>query len=619
MLLSFCNKQFNYFKLYLINMSDKDYLNNQSRRNQLKLNAKIIQNEQERIKSLKTVKKIQDRVTKEKDFYEGKDVDDIINQIPNVGYLKQIVQNGKVSNIYGLYNDADKTQFEQPLKTDIIQKRANSSYSESEDDITRQLKTARIQKLGNHLETIYIKPELLQNNPFIQTLKTKYDTDNTDENSNIRVAADVLALQQAKVLKNEIIKNSNTETLTGYLDMGYLSNNIETIFNDQIKATHNYAASKYCDFKFTDKDIIKNKHTLIRCDNNMLKNVPQPTLHNINFGLINSSTTTASNLKEMLKNIINKIRELYLNTNNVDTYLVFMQIMDNPFIPFENMEIFMSITEDNAINTLDEITNLYFIIKKLLYDVYLLKQKYDNFQKTNVTVLKTFFSNIKKVTKLLEQIRPNIERLLIEMLSNPYVRNAQMSLWLGLANTTYSFNKKIDKETILVSWTSDSGSIDGNTLLNASDNSQEFIYNNCGNINTVYTIINDFYITYIEGNVQVGFVDILDTRSIQAVPQTDLTSNFNTKQQSNQTQIFTQLFEPNHLSNNNSDVAEFDSKIPLSIQITKSTSPETIISFTYTDNNEIEIHKFINGKKEKFKTISNINNNTILRPYVKLT
>ena len=620
MLLSFCNKQFNYFKLYLINMSDKDYLNNQSRRNQLKLNAKIIQNEQERIKSLKTVKKIQDRVTKEKDFYEGKDVDDIINQIPNVGYLKQIVQNGKVSNIYGLYNDDNKTQLEQDLKTDIIQKRANSSYSESEDDITRQLKTARIQKLGNHLETIYIKPELLQNNLFIQTLKTKYDTDNTDENSNIRVAADVLALQQANVLKNEIIKNSNTETLTGYLDMGYLSNNIETIFNDQIEETHNYAASKYCNFKFTDKDIIKNKHTSIPCDSDKLQNVPQPTLHNIvDLSLINSSTTTASNLKEMLKNIINKIRELYLNTNNVDTYLVFMQIMDNPFIPFENMEIFMNITEDNAINTLDEITNLYFIIKKLLYDVYLLKQKYDNFQKTNVTVLKTFFSNIKKVTKLLEQIRPNIERLLIEMLSNPYVRNAQMSLWLGLANTTYSFNKKIDKETILVSWTSDSGSIDGNTLLNASDNSQEFIYINCGNIisNTDYNIINDFYITYIEGNVQVGFVDILE--SIQAVPQTDLTSNFNTKQQSNQTQIFTQLFEPNHLSNNNSDVAEFDSKIPLSIQITKSTSPETIISFTYTDNNEIEIHKFINGKKEKFKTISNINNNTILRPYVKLT
>ena len=62
-------------------MSDKDYLNNQSRRNQLKLNAKIIQDEQERIKSLKTVKKIQDRVTKEEDFYEGKNVDDIINLI----------------------------------------------------------------------------------------------------------------------------------------------------------------------------------------------------------------------------------------------------------------------------------------------------------------------------------------------------------------------------------------------------------------------------------------------------------------------------------------------------------------------------------------------------------
>ena len=257
-----------------------------------------------------------------------------------------------------------------------------------------------------------------------------------------------------------------------------------------------------------------------------------------------------------------------------------------------------------------------------MYDVYLLKQEYDNFQKTNVTVLKTFFSNIKKVTKLLEQIRPNIKRLLIEMLSNPYVKNAQMSLWLGLANTTYSFNKKIDIETILVSWTSNSGSIDGNTLLNASDNSKEFIYNNCGTYinNIVYTIINDFYITYIEGNVQVGFVDILDTRSIQTVLQTDLTSTFNTKQQSKQTQIFKQLFEPtNHLSDDNSDVAEFDSKIPLSIQITKSTSPGTIFSFTYTDNNEIEIHKFINGKKEKFKTISDINNNTILRPYVKLT
>ena len=620
MLLSFCNKQFNYFKLYLINMSDKDYLNNQSRRNQLKLNAKIIQDEQERIKSLKTVKKIQDRVTKEEDFYEGKNVDDIINLIPNVGYLKQIVQNGKVSNIYGLYNDDNKTQLEQDLKTDIIQKRANSSYSESEDDITRQLKTARIQKLGNHLETIYIKPELLQNNLFIQTLKTKYDTDNTDENSNIRVAADVLALQQANVLKNEIIKNSNTETLTGYLDMGYLSNNIETIFNDQIEETHNYAASKYCNFKFTDKDIIKNKHTSIPCDSDKLQNVPQPTLHNIvDLSLINSSNMIAPNFLEMLKNIINKIRELYLNTNNVDTYFVFMQIMDNPFIPFENMEIFMNITEDNAINTLDEITNLYFIIKKLLYDVYLLKQKYDNFQKTNVTVLKTFFSNIKKVTKLLEQIRPNIERLLIEMLSNPYVRNAQMSLWLGLANTTYSFNKKIDKETILVSWTSDSGSIDGNTLLNASDNSQEFIYINCGNIisNTDYNIINDFYITYIEGNVQVGFVDILE--SIQAVPQTDLTSTFNTKQQSKQTQIFTQLFEPNYLSNNNSDVAEFDSKIPLSIQITKSTSPETIISFTYTDNNEIEINTFVNGKKEKQETKIIDGRQTILRPFVKLT
>ena len=594
--------------------------------NELKRISKYALDEQDLIQKIDIIQKVKEDAKKYKEYYEGEKTDEILNEMPNVNYLQQIVNDGEISNIYKPYNYQKKTQEKQELDDNNINKRAGNSNIDTPDDITRQLQEARILKLGNHLKTISINPSFLKKNPIIQDYKTKYDKTNvanSSSSSSIRIAADVLALKRANQIKKEIISNQ----LQGYLNMGYMAQNIKTVFNTETnqKKAHEYAANQYCIMNSNTKDDIGQKHSSKECHDLRTAILPDPDPYTIEDS--NALTTEISNVSQLndrLNNILNKIQQLYLNKQDVDKYHIFMELMDNPFMPFIYMNIHKKIDRENGFDVLTQITRLYYIVKQLLEDVNLLIGQLNIIVFTSLVFKSIFYKKCKQVRKFLNQIRPNIERLIREMLNNPDIQNAQTSLWLGVSKSLYSdttdnmltaqntqIKEDVPVKNSIVQWNNDSGSTNGYTLLNLKKEHTSFIFVEIQPNPVQSYRVDDFYIIYIMGDVQVGFIEQIENKTIK---QTDLSKDFNQTVQQ-------KIFELNELSDDNSDVAAYDTTTPLTVRITESTTVlGTIVSFSRDTYGNIKIRKIVNQKSTEIQLPSRfITNSIYLVPYVKLT
>ena len=596
--------------------------------NKLKRISKYALDEQDLIQKIDIIQKVKKDAEKYKEYYEGDKTDEILTEMPNVNYLQQIVTDGEISNIYKPYNYEQKTQEKQELDDDNINKRAGNSNIDTPDDIKRQLQEARILKLGNHLKTISINPSFLKKNPIIQDYKTKYDKTNvanssSSSSSSIRIAADVLALKRATKIKEEIISNQ----LQGYLNMGYMAQNIKTVFDttkNQTKA-HEYAAKQYCIMNSNKKDDIGQKHSLKECPDLRTATLPDPyTIKDSNA--LTTNISNVSQFNDRLNNILNKIQQLYLNKQDVDKYHIFMELMDNPFMPFIYMNIHKKIDRENGFDVLTQITRLYYIVKQLLEDVNLLIVQLNIIVFRSLLFKSFVYKKCKQVRKFLNQIRPNIERLIREMLNNPDIQNAQTSLWLGVSQSLYSDTtdnmltaqntqiiEDVPVNNSIIQWNNNSGSENGYTLLNLKKEHTSFIFVEIQPPPQQAYRVDDFYIIYIMGDVQVGFIEQIANKN-QPITQTDLSKDFNQTVQQ-------KIFELNELSDDNSDVAAYDTTTPLTVRITESTTvSRTIVSFSRDTYGNIKIRKIVNQKPTEIQLSSRFNTNNInLVPYVKLT